>query len=386
MITATKLQIISMMTSMCSAFTSSSSTLVPRITLKEYLASPTYDRPILIRDIIPQSRVESLVDSLMETCGEEIVQMQRKRRRKSKKNGNKVTTEIYDVSLQESIGYLMDSTHDDSYFAFCEGLLSTSTVVSELNHVFEEIREAPFPHQENWFNFFPPHLKPTDAIILAGAGSTSTFHRDPFEWTGTSLCLEGTKIWRFVTPPSEGINVVDEALDSYRLDSIAWEENDVSNVLSAGWQSDMMLYESIDEMFPTAYEWVEREEEDASLFRKELESLSTSMLLPDAKAASALERIRINSNEPQYATAIQQTGDLLIIPAHCWHQTYAPMPSVAIASQRCSARVDGANVVGHVLELFRGVSEIPDLLKQSEYSEGTGREVVGELLKYALNN
>ena len=91
---------------------------------------------------------------------------------------------------------MMDSKRNDSFFAFCEGLLPSDATV-ELHQQLTEIREAPFPNEENWFNYFPDKVRPTDALILAGEGAVSTLHRDPFEWTGTSLCLEGVKEhWR----------------------------------------------------------------------------------------------------------------------------------------------------------------------------------------------
>lgn len=236
------------------------------------------------------------------------------------------------------------------------------------------------------FDFFPNDAKPSDAIILAGTGSTSTLHRDPFEWTGTSLCLEGTKIWRFIYPPSKpqgGVSVIDDALNSYRLDSVAWEEDADSTVLSAGWQSDLSLYHSIEGKFPTAFEWMNREEENPVLFREELKE-NISMISPSPDSLDALNRISGITNDPTFATAIQQTGDLLIIPAHCWHQTYAPVPSIAIASQRCSANVDGANVVQHIISLSKNKSELPELLKQNKFAEGSGRDVTDALLRFAI--
>lgn len=366
------------------------STSVPRISLDEYRYSPVHDRPVLIRDITSPALAEELVDSLMDACGDDFVTLQCKRKR----NDGHSSTEFYDVTLQESVEYMMDSNHLNSYFAFCEGLLSTTDSACDsienlqaLTRVFESTRDKPFPNQENWFDLFPSNLKPSDAIILAGAGSTSTLHRDPFEWTGTSLCLEGTKIWRFIYPPPEqvgGVGVIDHALKSYRLDSVAWEQDgDATAVLSAGWQSDMSLYATIDEQFPSAFEWMKREEENASSFRNEIES-KASMLYPDSDASQALERIISDSKEASFGTAVQSIGDLLLIPAHCWHQTYAPVPSVAIASQRCSAAIDGANVVRHVIDLSRNSGRVPDVLKQTTYSEGDGKQIVDELLSFAL--
>lgn len=128
------------------AFTSS---FVPRISLDEYLSSPTYDRPILIHDIASIATMDKLVDEIMTTCGDKWVSLQRKQKR-----DGRTSTEIYDVTLPESIEYMMDSNHDDAYFAFCEGMLSISETerssIDELNQAIESIRDRPFPNQENW--------------------------------------------------------------------------------------------------------------------------------------------------------------------------------------------------------------------------------------------
>lgn len=393
----------------CSAF--SRSLLVPRITLEDYLASPVHSRPVLIRNIVSPTTVELLADAVMNSLGTETVSMQR-RIKKRAHNRSKTTTKIYDVELQDSIDYMMDSCHDDAYFAFCEGLLPIKSLHddrSKLRDELRNIRETPFPCQENWFDYFPSSVQPTDAIILAGTGSTSTLHRDPFEWTGTSFCVEGTKVWRFILPPpnssgsnGDGVAVVDDALKSYRLNSIAWEnEDEVDNleqnhgdgdevILSAGWQSDMTLYDSIDEQFPSGLELMKLEEEDNDEFQRLLEDVMSDMsrLRPSDDARNAFDQIaKFCNNSDRIITAIQHQGDLLIIPAHYWHQTYAPVPSVAVASQRCGSYVDGANVVNHVLGVVKRDEkiEIPDLLKQHYYSEGMGRDVVATLLEHVAS-
>jgi hypothetical protein len=269
------------------------------------------------------------------------------------------------------------SNSKQAYLAFCEGLLQQketpllSTTVQE--HV-TNAREHAFRNggggggdssssSHDWFSQFPARAQPTDAVIIAGAGATSTLHRDPFEWTGTSLCLEGTKVWRFIEPPpiiihnddGGGVKSVDQQLNSYRLESIAWHDSgdddkkaeaETTTImsLSAGWQSDYSLYHSRrHDSIPSARELAELAETHPSQYDKLLKELATDMdILRPCDAIAAQQ------NMFTIHTAIQKPGDLLLIPAHWWHQTYALEPSVAVASQRCSA-FDAPRVFEHIL-------------------------------------
>lgn len=373
--------------------------LVPRVSLEDFLAEPVYDRPTLIRDIIPSGEVETIAEELMTAMGEMEVQLQRKIRGESGEDDD--ITEIYDVTLQQAAKYMMESYHGDSFFAFCEGLLdekSDDCACVALSSRLSKIREAPF-RSENWFDYFPHSIRPTDAVILAGEGSSSTLHRDPFEWTGLSFVLEGTKIWRFVIPNEEeegGVGKLDDALGAYRLNSVAWTTTDSNSegasydekndplVLSRGWQSDLFLYKRRAEETPSALELLELEEDNINAYLTELEAMGTdtSVLSLDERVSDLFQSRKFN-----FATAIQQAGDLLIIPAHCWHQTYAAVPSIAIASQRCGAVVDGTNVVKHILGSLssaekRSIGVVPDVLRQSSYTEGDGKKVIDALVQH----
>jgi hypothetical protein len=252
---------------------------------------------------------------------------------------NKATAIYPNVPLEEALESIMyESSSEDAYLTFCEGFLDqeNDALLQDIRKQVTGARECLFPNDADWFaNYFPPDLRPSDALVIAGAGATSTLHRDPFEWMGTSLCMEGSKVWRFIDPNSN-VHAVDEALQSYRLESIAWQ-----GVKSAGWQSDLSLYRKRQhEMIPTAFQWFKMEDEGEERKLTELMKVgsSTDILSPDEIDADL-----------SISTAIQQTGDLLLIPAHWWHQTYALEPSIAIASQRVG-RHDSALVLQHILD------------------------------------
>ena len=362
------------------------SPFVPRVSLEDFLASPVYGTPTLIKDIVSSDQVETIAEELMARLGDADVQMQRKIR--SAGSGGDDITEIYDITLLQAAEYMMESCHDDSFFTFCEGLLDEKSDDGDSNALSSRlgmIREAPFDVGENWFDYFPPSIRPTDALVLAGEGSCSTLHRDPFEWTGTSFCLEGSKIWRFIIPPTTrndeeggGVGEVDDALESYRLDSIAWTTTDTTNskemaadeeekrdalILSRGWQSDLHLYFSRAEEVLSALELSELEEDNMEAYVMEIEAMGadTSLLVPDERISDFLHNHKFN-----FSTAIQQAGDLLIIPSHWWHQVQHILESLSNTTNTCS---DGSPL------------EISEILKKSSYEEGEGENVVNALVQ-----
>jgi len=201
-------------------------------------------------------------------------------------------------------------------------------------------------------------------------------HRDPFTWTGTSICLEGTKIWRFIAPPgafkasnnkknqsNSGVHFVDDALESYRLPSVAWDD-DV--YLSSGWQSDMSLYSSRSDAVPSAEEFALLEETNPDKKNDHMNDIAVSLdqLTPTIDFPPHFDD---DENSPlTIYTVVQKPGDMLVIPAYWWHQTYALEPSVAIASQRSGSERDTKRVISHIFETI-GLDkdkELPTVLKQ----------------------
>lgn len=303
---------------------------IPRVAIEDfsrYNNINARETPIIIEHVMSEQQCETICESIVSQPSL-TVQLQRRR--------PNVATDVYPMDIQTAIQYIMlKSSHTDALWCFQEGLLDDCNGLHEMRQQLARAKESLF-EDEDWFQHFPTHLIPSDCVILAGEGSTSTLHRDPFEWTGTSLCLEGSKLWRFIEPPQDDVRVVDQLLNSYRLESTAWDENNHHIALSAGWQSDYKLYAHRHDSVPSARQLYDM---DKHVRHNYLNTLASSPTLLQANVEHSLT----------VWSTIQQTGDLLIIPAHWWHQTYGVEPSVAVASQRCSGK-DARRVMQHMVD------------------------------------
>lgn len=316
------------------------------------------ETPVLVGDVLDLSTCEEMCDILFRANLD--VDIQRKQTRTS-------STDIYHATLEQGVDAIMASTHDDARLIFEEGLLDRDASLHSISKRLTEARESLFT-DEDWLAHFPTEVEPTSCVVIAGEGATSTLHRDPLEWTGTSLCLEGTKVWRFI-PPTPNVAAIDSAIGSYRLNSIAWEEQQHEVPISAGWQSNCNLFHKRDSDIPSAREFDRLEPNEKWKKMQEI-AANVSSLQPCV-------------NVSEVWTVVQRPGDLLIIPAYWWHQTYALEPSVAVASQRCGTRRDAPRLVRHILEtsgLITDAETVKAVQRDSyENSAESPREIVNEL-------
>lgn len=400
---------------------------------KDIQTGAIYETPVLIENALSPSLSEEVCDSIVHNLGHVNVHVQRKRKN-IEDDDSTTSTEIFEYSLVEALGLMMESTHDDSYFCFSEGLLDDNTESVDMNSdgneevilgmkdikkIFTSTTEKLFDYHndnddkqksENIFDHFPKDVRPSDCVIIAGEGATSTLHRDPFSWTGISLCLEGTKIWRFVAPPGamgqrehvvdgNGNNLrkksddscvqcIDHTLDTYRLPSIAWDDGsnqDDTMYLSSGWQSDYSLYSSYRNhgKYPSAEDFASMDENEKISI---IEDLADNMhdLAPNCPKVYSSTTNEMGDNQLSIWTVVQKPGDLLVIPAFWWHQTFALEPSLAIASQRCDRERDCERVFKHMLETSGCVKrdEYPAFVRSEDILHHSSEEVVNELFKY----
>ena len=398
-----------------------------------------YETPVLVENVLSPSLCEEMCDSIGYNLGHVTVDVQRKQKFISVDDDNKnddddddddVQTDIYEYALYDAFALMMESSHYDSFFCFCEGLLDytdssnhdnidTTENNDENNEMTmgnEDIKQLLATTKEDLFgcsdsnhgdlfDSFPKNAKPSDCVIIAGSGATSTLHRDPFCWTGTSICLEGTKVWRFIAPPGavngiqedetdsiynddSGVNVIDSLLNAYRLSSIAWEgssRQEDSVYLSSGWQSDYSLFSSFNnyEEFPSAEELeLMNKKEKLSVIENlanNLEELSPNCPKTYIAAGSENQRTQVT-----IWTVVQKPGDLLVIPAFWWHQTYALEPSVAVASQRCGEERDCPRVLKHILDTSGRVKndEYPPFVQEEYIANQSTEALVDELFQY----
>ena len=327
------------------------------------------ETPVLVESVLDPAECNQMCDTLMAASTSTLVTVQQTYKNHVSDETNNM--ELHDCTLEQGIHAIMDSSHADSRFIFEEGLLErdreNQVALDLLSKRLYDAQEALFT-DEDWLQHFPPTIRPSSCVVIAGEGSTSTLHRDPLEWTGTSICLEGEKVWRFLAP-SPHVQAVDDTLQSYRLESIAWDEHDIA--LSAGWQSDYNLYDKRANDVPSAQALDEME--------------STEKYERMTSIASDITKLEPNIplDTIKMYTVIQKPGDLLIIPAHWWHQTYALEPSIAIASQRCGTIRDAPRLVHHILETTRLLND--DKMYKRLYKDSfedcteTPKQTVGRL-------
>lgn len=360
-----------------------------------------FETPVLIKNALTKQQCEFACNRLVQELGDESVMLQRKTHSLDD-NGDDVT-ELAEVTLMQALEYMMESRHGDSFFCFCEGLMDGHENLKDIKNILCNTKENLFSSagdhgnsfidRKDLFEFFPDDFRPSDCVVIAGEGATSTLHRDPYTWTGTSLCLEGTKIWRFIAPPGavserihksndSDVGVIDDAVKSYRLPSVAWE-NDA--FLSCGWQSDMSLFRHRNAGIRSAESFASLEETNPTLKYNEMLRLALDLheLSPGRDFPLELEH---DETTTLYA-AVQEAGDLLIIPAYWWHQTYALEPSLAIASQRGGLNRDAKRFLTHVFDTLGlpiNVDELPLTLKHvmNDSYKGPTKEIPIALFQY----
>jgi hypothetical protein len=350
-----------------------------------------YETPVLIEKVLSLQECDEICNGLLHEVGQELVDLQHKF---VEEESEKVQTEMIKCHLQDAFSYMMESEHGDSFFCFAEGILDEH---EHLNPRYT--KECLFQgcgvsslnsdvFKRDIFDFFPNEVKPSDCLVISGMGASSTLHRDPFLWTGTSICLEGTKAWRFIAPPGalstsrvqgemikeSGVSSVDHILDAYRLDSAAWGDYK----LSSGWQSNFSLYDFRDESVPSAEELSFMEEEDGVQKLKCIETISSS--LQKLQPSKDLPQTYPDGNEVTIVSVVQKPGDLLVIPAYWWHQTYALEPSIAIASQRGGLNRDAERIFYHVLETTnQNCIKIPSYFQNKNMNGIAPKDVVDDL-------
>ncbi|GMH82138.1 hypothetical protein TrVE_jg12990 [Triparma verrucosa] len=314
-----------LLTSMTAFTTAFTIPILPTSVPHTPLHSPSH--PILISNVLTPSEANSLASSFYDIYSNAILPMQ-----------TKIDQTVYheDVPLSTFLNTVNTSTHTSPIFCFAEGLLSDSPLSSDLT----SIRDSVFsPFDPDWFQSFPSSIRPTDCVVLSGAGSTSTLHRDPFEWTGTSLCLSGKKTWRFI----KSTPAIESTLSMKRVPSIAWCEID----LSAGWESPNTLFSIVDSFVPAGLTPEPKTSDD---------------LRPDIPLPEGTEVYEVTQNE----------GDFIIIPKNWIHQTYSTVSSLAVASQRCGLG-DVKSVMEHMGERAGVEVELPEEFEADDMEGILGR-------------
>ena len=213
---------------------------------------------------------------------------------------------------------LQVSHHEDSILLMDENVLSSGSEVL--------LEDAPSYLQDDWFRHFPKMLRPSPlCLILGGMGARSDLHADPLSWTGWNYLLEGSKRWRFYC---------DEPVDSNSFNATPRPYGIKSGL-------------------------------------HELCSIGTGFMSPEDSWGP--EGLRSATKPLEY---VQQPGETLIFPGHCWHQTYHLNATVGFAGQLLNKQ-NLRRVMGHVVDWCS--LEVEEDIWQQPHEEVI-RRILGEAI------
>ncbi len=361
--------------------------------------------PVVLTGVLDDGACEAWCDALLTQAGdlEVLSQLQPREGAPTSPSPPQVSTLAEFVDAIAPSDDVDDDAGGGARMLFDEALLDRAAVaradgagsadgpaaVLDLGSEVAAARARAFGAEQSWLELLPRGARPADAVIVAGAGARSTLHRDPFDWTGTSLCVAGRKVWRFVAPPRENYERADdgfadrleEALEAYYLPSAAWSDDDdeapteaTSAVgFSEGVQCDLSLYESgrsggaaleraRDRARRAAHGESSGADDDAA-HAADARSLSLDRTAADAIGAA--------DRDARVITTVCNAGEMVLIPARWWHQTYALEPSVAVASQHVG-RHNAGDMIAHSLDVAARAAA-------AQYWAGREEGVVGDV-------
>jgi len=142
-----------------------------------------FETPVLVENVLSKQECEAICNTIVQELGTSFVDLQRKTKMLDE-HANVVETEtdIMECELQEAFEYIMESQHDDAFFCFGEGMLDDDEKLEHVKGVLRQAKERLFgvvssdvhDDKRDLFEYFPEGTKPSDCVVVAGEGATST--------------------------------------------------------------------------------------------------------------------------------------------------------------------------------------------------------------------
>ena len=154
----------------------------PDVHYHHHINGKIYETPVLVKNALSKENCEYVCDIIVNELGSETVDLQRKL---CFEDGESIT-DIVKTNLLQAFDMMMASRHEKNYFCFCEGLIESHLesksntdlvkVASLLEYTKEHLFDRKFDcntHQD-LFHYFPEHIKPSNCVVIAGEGASST--------------------------------------------------------------------------------------------------------------------------------------------------------------------------------------------------------------------